>query len=65
MVREPTSHCMTNTDMALVHRGAYDNETVPGSKPYEDGLELTVSLCQLGVWLSIPTTSFSISNLPD
>ena len=47
MVRELTSHCITA--MALVYRGAYDNETVPGSKPYEDGLELTVSLCQLGI----------------
>ena len=23
-------------------RGAYDNKTVPGSKPYEDGVKLTV-----------------------
>lgn len=24
-------------------RGAYDNNTEPGTRPYEDGLELTVS----------------------
>ncbi len=27
----------------LTEWGAYDNETVPGSKPYADGLEITVS----------------------
>lgn len=27
----------------LTEWGAYDNHTMPGSKPYNDGLEITVS----------------------
>lgn len=29
--------------LPLKHRGAYSNHTEPGSRPYQDGIELTVS----------------------
>ena len=32
-------------------RGAYSSDTVPGSKPYKDGLEITVSQNYRNGWL--------------
>ncbi len=43
----------------LTEWGAYDNETVPGSKPYKDGLEITVSqeLCMTSAYYTCPATT--------
>ena len=50
------------------HRGAYDNKTVPGSKPYDNGIELTVSArapkCLLKTYV-IPGASRSTSAVVD